>query len=325
MPSSLKSPIEIPVNELDLPLIDISEFPLEFGDHLQNHPEVTKLRDACREWGFFRLVNHGIPVDLLQKVQTVAKELLSMPTEARDRATDSCPAESYVRKPTYESFCFLDLPNSDSVQKISARIWPGQGNSIFCETVGKYSSSATDLASKIMKVILATLNLDVETFYRSDFENCKAYLRINGYPSDGKSIGEEALFSHADVGCLTILLGDEKEGLEIRSKEGKWFSVKPVSDTLVVNVGDSLKAWSNGRYRSSHHRVVCKGWTDRMSIALFYVFPNDKKIWAPAELVDEEINPRRYKSFTFSDFTHKIRHNTEVIDKLTALERFAGI
>ncbi|KAH9325186.1 hypothetical protein KI387_005364, partial [Taxus chinensis] len=186
------------------------------------------------------------------------------------------------------------------------------------ETVGKYSSSATDLASKIMKVILATLNLDVETF-------CKAYLRINGYSSDGKSIGEEALVSHADRGCLTILLGDGKEGLEIRSKEGKWFSVKPVSDTLVVNVGDSLKAWSNGRYRSSHHRVVCKGWTDRMSIALFYAFPNDKKIWAPAELVDEEINPRRYKSFTFSDFTHEIRHNTEVKDKLTALERFAGI
>ncbi|KAH9305596.1 hypothetical protein KI387_010000, partial [Taxus chinensis] len=135
MPSSLQSPIEIPVNELDLPLIDISEFPLEFGDHLQYHPEVTKLRDACREWGFFRLVNHGIPIDLLQKVQTVAKELLSMPTEDKDRATDSYPAESYVRTPvvppSYETFCFLDLPNLDSVQKISARIWPEQGNSIF--------------------------------------------------------------------------------------------------------------------------------------------------------------------------------------------------
>ncbi|KAH9292933.1 hypothetical protein KI387_041881 [Taxus chinensis] len=253
-----------------------------------------------------------------------------MPMEEKDRATDSYPAESYVRTPvvppSYETFCFLDLPNSDSVQKISARIWPEQGNSIFCETVGKYSSSATNLASKIMKVILATLNLDLETFYRSDFENCKAHLRINGHSSDGKSIGEEALFSHTDRGCLTILLGDEKEGLEIRSKEGKWFSVKTVSDTLVVNVGDSLKVMPNyGRYRSSHHRVVCKGWTDQMSIALFYEFPNDKKIWTPAELVDEEINPRRYKSFTFSDFTHEIRHNMEVKDKLTALERFAGI
>ncbi|KAH9313869.1 hypothetical protein KI387_022496, partial [Taxus chinensis] len=50
-------------------------------------------------------------------------------------------------------------------------------------------------------------------------------------------------------------------------------------------------ACSNGRYRGSHHHVVCKGWTNRMSIAQFYVFPNDKKIWAPAELMDEEINP----------------------------------
>ncbi|KAH9325189.1 hypothetical protein KI387_005367, partial [Taxus chinensis] len=358
MALSLQSSFEITLNEVDIPVIDIAQLPVEFGDHLQYHPEVAKLRDACTEWGFFRLVNHGIPVHLLQKVQKVGKELLSLPTEAKDRATDSYPAESYIRRPgappPHESFCFLDMPDSDSVQKMSERIWPEQGNSVFwyevdlflfffrrscaeisiivyimllllySETIGKYSLSATDLVSKIMKVILASLDLDVETFYKSDFENCKSYLRISGYSSHGKSIGEEALFSHADWGCLTILLEDGKEGLEIRSKEGKWFMIKPISDSLVVNVGDSLKAWSNGEYRSSHHRVVYKEWMDRMSIALFYVFPNDKKVWAPAELVHEEIKPRRYKPFIFSDFKHEIRYNREDKDKITALERFAG-
>ncbi|KAH9325068.1 hypothetical protein KI387_005246, partial [Taxus chinensis] len=168
------------------------------------------------------------------------------------------------------------------------------------ETIAKYSLSINDLVLKIMKLILASLNLDVETFYESDFKKCEAYLRINGYSSHGKSIGEVALGSHADLGLVTILCQDEKGGLQIRSKEGKWLSIKPTSNSLVVNLGDSLKVWSNGRYCSSHHRVICNGWMDRMSIGLFYVFPNDREIWAPPELVDEE-NPRRYKPFIFSD------------------------
>ncbi|KAH9325185.1 hypothetical protein KI387_005363 [Taxus chinensis] len=245
MPSSLQSPIENAVNEVNLPLIDISEFPLEFGDRLQYNPEVTKLRDAYREWGFFRHVNHGIPVDLLQKFQTVAKGLFSMPTEAKDRTTNSYPFESYFgllfrlpMKPSASLTCPIQIQSKKSPQGYGA-------NKETQSSVIRFGNTAIELASKIMKLILASHDLDVEKFYKSDFENCEAYLRINGYSSNGKSIGEKALLSHADRSCLTIMLGDEKEGLEIRSKEGKWLTVKPVSNTLVVNVGDSLKFMPN--------------------------------------------------------------------------------
>ncbi|KAH9325194.1 hypothetical protein KI387_005372, partial [Taxus chinensis] len=109
------------------------------------------------------------------------------------------------------------------------------------ETIGRYSLLLADLAEKIMKIIIASLGLDVNTIYESDFQTCNSTLRINHYSSHGKSIGEEALLPHADVGCITILYQDEMGGLEIRSPQRKWFSVKPQSHSFIVNVGDSLK------------------------------------------------------------------------------------
>ncbi|GLJ41168.1 hypothetical protein SUGI_0852400 [Cryptomeria japonica] len=121
-----------------------------------------------------------------------------------------------------------------------------------------------------------------------------------------------------------ILYQDDVGGLQIRSKEGKWFNVKPLSHSFVINLGDSLKAWSNGRYHSADHRVVCKGWIDRMSIAFFISFPMETEIWAPEELVDKD-NPRRYKPFIFSQFRREITTNIDDREKATALERFGGI
>ncbi|GLJ41193.1 hypothetical protein SUGI_0852740 [Cryptomeria japonica] len=131
MASSLQFPLEA-----DLPVIDISQFPHEIeGERLQYHPEVVKLGKACEEWGFLRLVKHGVPLDLLQKVLCVSKDLVSMPMEVKDRVTTSNPVESYVRAPgiptPFETFCFLGMPNPDSILETSRKIWPEDGNSNF--------------------------------------------------------------------------------------------------------------------------------------------------------------------------------------------------
>lgn len=39
-------------------------------------------------------------------------------------------------------------------------------------------------------------------------------------------------------------------------KHGKFRHVKPVVDTVIVNVGYLLMRWSNGRWRNTIHRVV---------------------------------------------------------------------
>ncbi|GLJ41143.1 hypothetical protein SUGI_0852140 [Cryptomeria japonica] len=323
MPSSL----EATVSEVVLPVVDISKFPRELDaqelDQLQYHPEFAKLREACKEWGFFQLVNHGIPVDLLQKAENGSRNLLSMPTEVKDKASSGKPFDSYFRKGNYESFHLQDFTSQGSFEQMYAKLCP-EGNPNLCEAMAKYVSCVSDLARKITRLILASLGLDAEVYYHNYFETCRKVLRINGYSLENLSIGEQVLLPHTDTGCLTILYQDDVGGLQIRSRDGEWFNVKPLSHSFVVNVGDSLKAWTNGRYRSAEHRVVCKGCRDRMSIAFFSSFPGETEIWAPEELVDDN-NPRRYKPFVYSQFMHERMSNKESNVRTATLELFASI
>ncbi|KAH9307753.1 hypothetical protein KI387_035664, partial [Taxus chinensis] len=109
------------------------------------------------------------------------------------------------------------------------------------ETFRTYASCMEELMAKISKIFIASLGLDVETFYHSDFEKCRTSFRINHYKSEGKPIDEEILFPHTDLDCFTILYQDNKGGLQIRSKEGQWLNVNPVAHSFVVNLGDCLQ------------------------------------------------------------------------------------
>ncbi|KAH9325213.1 hypothetical protein KI387_005391 [Taxus chinensis] len=290
-------------NEVDLPVIDLSQFSFDSEGlkNLQNHPGVATVRESCQEWGFFRIMNTGITNDVFQKVESVSHELFAMPQEMKDRAITSSPHDTYINHPYRESFWFPTPPHSDSVLAFCNKLWPEKDNLKFCETIGAYILSMEDLKRKISSIIIASLGLDVETFYHSDFEKSSSVFRIHHYYSDGKfGVGEEALFAHTDPHCFTILYQDNGGGLQIQSREDNWVYVKSIPDSLIINVADSLKAWSNGRYRSVNHRVVYKDWTSRISVGWFMMFP-DKEIRIPAELIDDH-NPQRYRPFTYLQF-----------------------
>nr|XP_039263973.1 2-oxoglutarate-Fe(II) type oxidoreductase ppzD-like isoform X1 [Styela clava]XP_039263974.1 2-oxoglutarate-Fe(II) type oxidoreductase ppzD-like isoform X1 [Styela clava] len=61
---------------------------------------------------------------------------------------------------------------------------------------------------------------------------------------------------HSDWGTITLLFQDDVGGLQVRSKEGDFIDVKPISDTIVVNVGDMLSMWSDYDLKSTVHRVI---------------------------------------------------------------------
>ncbi|KAH9295515.1 hypothetical protein KI387_039103, partial [Taxus chinensis] len=305
-------------NEVDLPTIDLSQlfsFESEGLKNLQNHPGIAIVREACREWGFFRIVNTGIPNDVFQKLQSVSQELFAMPQEIKDRAIDASNLnESYLRPPYRpESFWFPTPSHSDSVLAFCNKLWPEKDNLKLCETIVAYLLGMEELKRKISIIIIASLGLDVETFYHSDFEKGTTLFRIHHHYSDGKfAAGEEALYGHADSHCFTILYQDIGGGLQIQSKEGNWLDIKPIPNSLVINVADCLRAWSNGKYHSAFHRVVYKDWTNRISAVWGMMFP-DKAIWAPVELVDEQ-HPRHYRPFTYTPFKEAAMKDRITID-----------
>lgn len=123
MSSSLQTSPDVGL-EVDLPLIDLSRFALT-THNAHYHEVIAKVKGACQELGFFRVVNHGIPQTLLQDVESAVQQLCAMPAEAKERL------DSYACENGNESFTILNLSHSESVVEMSRKIWPQDGNPFF--------------------------------------------------------------------------------------------------------------------------------------------------------------------------------------------------
>lgn len=175
----------------------------------------------------------------------------------------------------------------------------------------EYGNKMVELSKRIIAVVLECLGDGFEMKYcESEFSQCHGYLRINNYiapevvqEEEGNGLGEiEGLGMHTDMSCITVLYQDESGGLQVRSKEG-WVDIETGEGTLVVNIGDLLQAWSNGRMRSSAHRVLLKKKKKvrRMSLAFFWCFEDEKVIMAPSDVVGEG-KERIYRPFVCKEY-----------------------
>src|SRR5262249_10098046 len=77
------------------------------------------------------------------------------------------------------------------------------------------------------------------------------YPPIQGEPGSNVRAG-----AHEDINTITLLLGAEEAGLELKTKDGRWIPVSPKPGELVINIGDMLQRLTNGVLRSTSHRVV---------------------------------------------------------------------
>jgi isopenicillin N synthase-like dioxygenase len=103
-------------------------------------------------------------------------------------------------------------------------------------------------------------------------------MRALNYPQQTAAprAGQLRAGAHTDYGSLTILLSEPGSGgLEIYTPEGEWLAVPCVPGAFIINIGDLLARWTNDRWVSTLHRVVCpppgeRGSNRRQSIAFFH-------------------------------------------------------
>ncbi|KAI3444547.1 hypothetical protein Pfo_001212 [Paulownia fortunei] len=304
-------------NPLQLPVLDVSQ-PL-------NSSSLPSLAAACKEWGFFQIINHGISKDLYSKIYSISNKIFCLPSESKLKLVKTYTPH-FIASPFFECIRVSGPEFAASAQS-SADVL-GEQDSEFSEVLQEYGSKMTELSKMILKLVLMTLGDGFETkYYDSEFHNCHGYLRINNYTPSGNLEEEaEGLGMHTDMSCLTILYQDETGGLQVRSKDGKWMNITPCEGNLVVNIGDMLQAWSNERLRSSEHRVVLKKPVNRFSLAFFWCFEDEKVILAPDEVVGQE-HTRIYKPFVCLDYV-KFRESIEKgrFEKVgSTVKDFAGI
>ena len=74
--------------------------------------------------------------------------------------------------------------------------------------------------------------------------------------------------AHSDFECFTIL-NQRSPGLQVMNSADEWVEAPPIDGTFIVNVGDLMEGWTNGRFKATQHRVVNIG-KERYSLPLFF-------------------------------------------------------
>ncbi|KAK6154214.1 hypothetical protein DH2020_008462 [Rehmannia glutinosa] len=262
-----------------VPVIDMQDLSI-------NLPE--KIVKACEEWGCFRLVNHGVPIELMSEMKAVTRTLMDLPMEIKQKNYHPEPAgKGYtppnMASPYFEGLSLYDLTSPGAVHGFCSQIdvSPYQR-----EVLNKYAFAVYDLAQLLGSKLMEGLGLGgTDQLFKDDWA---FQLKMNKYNYGPETVGLTGAVMHSDPGFLTILQDDEiVNGLEAVDKiTGELVSVDPIPGSLVVNVGDVATVWSNGRFCNVKHRVQCYEPTIRISIALFVLAPKYEKVEAPPQLVD---------------------------------------
>nr|AJW28690.1 1-aminocyclopropane-1-carboxylate oxidase [Rubus idaeus] len=263
------------------------------------------IKDACENWGFFELVNHGLPIELLDTVEKMTKEHYKNCLEQRFKelvASKGLEAvDTEVKDMDWESTFYLKhLPHSNISQ--------------VPDLEEDYRKVMKEFALKLEKLAEELLDLFCENLGLEKGYLKKAFYGSQGSPTFGTKVSNyppcptpdliKGLRSHTDAGGVILLFQDDKvSGLQLL-KDGKWVDVPPMRHSIVINLGDQLEVITNGKYKSVEHRVIAQTDGTRMSIASFYNPGSEAVIHPAPTLVEKEAEEKNqvYPKFVFDDY-----------------------
>ena len=108
---------------------------------------------------------------------------------------------------------------------------------------------------KLLSVIAMSLKLDSH-FFDSWIDKGNSLLRSIHYPPVASTNNQFRARAHEDINLITLLIGAEEGGLEIKNNNNEWIKVSPSSKAIVCNIGDMMQRITDGRLKSTTHRVI---------------------------------------------------------------------
>ncbi len=316
--------------EEPVPIIDFSRLLKGEADPLA----AATIHKACCDSGFFYLSEFGIDAEEIAALEEAMQWFFALPPEAKQAvARSEESSRGYYNneltkniRDMKEVFDFgfkLDktLPDDHEVNRNQDgwNRWPEvDGSDKFKIIMTDYFGRCTEVAFKLLGVLTENLGAPVET-WKSDFYPAhSSFLRLNYYPvedplavergDDRKAAdtGNMGVHQHTDAGALTLLLQDNVGGLQVFHQD-TWKDVPPVPGTLVVNIGDIVKVWSNDQYHAALHRVVASSRRDRYSVPFFYNPVYTANYQPLSEIRGEKVEPH-YSPINWGHFRHHRQH-----------------
>ncbi|XP_039140568.1 flavanone 3-dioxygenase 2-like [Dioscorea cayenensis subsp. rotundata] len=282
---------------------------------------IAAIGAACRDWGFFQVINHGVDPQLLERIQAAAIEFFALPAEEklkvkRDEVNPLGYYDSEHTKNVRDWKEVLDLvvrEYDDGLLVLKNR-WPEYPPAM-SSTCEMYIAAVEKLSYKLVELISLSLNLHAKRL-NGFFKDSSCYFRLNYYkpcPTPDLVLG---VGRHKDSGALTVLYQDQVGGLDVKRKsDGEWVRVKPIPNSYIIIVGDIIKVWSNEKYESVEHRVSVNSEKARLSIPFFFLPTFSTNVKPLEELVTDE-NPAKYEEYNWRDYySSRLGSNFKKMDK----------
>jgi len=242
-------------------LDDADRNPQEFAEELGT---------SFVDYGFAILRDHGIPQELIDRAEALAKQFFALP-EATKRAyliAGGGGARGYTAfgVETAKGGTAHDLkefwhvgrelaPGHKFRDVMGDNVWPSEIPG-FKATLLELYDAFDDAGIKVLRAIARFLEVD-EDYFTDTVRDGNSVMRMLHYPPVDRPSGNHIRAgAHEDINTITLLLGAEEAGLELKTRDGRWLPVSPKPGELVVNIGDMLQRLTNGRLRSTSHRVV---------------------------------------------------------------------
>jgi isopenicillin N synthase-like dioxygenase len=256
-----------------------------------------EMRGAAHSIGFFYVRNHGIPQELLDRTDAVARRFFRLPLEEKLKVEVAPWHRGFIRigeakmydaaqADLKESFIFGAEAGPEGAawgrehRMRGPNRWPDALPELKT-TLNEFFDAGNRCGKVLFRGFAASLGLDLDHFTR-EFDRPVTRGAVVFYPPQPREAGPDrfGVAPHTDYGCLTLLYQDPVGGLEVQDRHGDWVVARPIEGTLVINVGDLLARWTNNLFRSTPHRVVNRSGRERLSIAAF-VDPNYETMVAP--------------------------------------------
>ncbi len=238
----------------------------------------ARIGDACQDSGFFYVSGHGVPAELVKRLDTAARRFFELPGEVKDeismerggrawRGFFPVGGELTSGRPDQKEGIYFGAEEPESGLPLHGpNLFPERVPELR-EAVLEYLDTMTGVAQSVMSAIAASLGLDRDYFSTGYTARPTILFRIFHYPPtqpDAWGVGE-----HTDYGLLTLLLQDGNEGLQVHTANG-WIDAPPLPGTFVCNIGDMLDKLTGGLYRSTPHRVRNVSGNERLSFPFFF-------------------------------------------------------
>jgi len=311
-----------------VPTIDIGSLLSISQDEVTLNQTLEQIDFASKKFGFFNIINHGVPDLLVQRLDMVARRYFDLPIEVKAAG----PRSQTNMRGFFDGEYTKNLRDwkqgfdwgSQENELDGKNLWP-ENEIEFKETLEEYWNAMAKLSAILLKAFCLLLGVPGDYLVKYFEDPHPSWARLNYYPPCPGLTTELGVNPHRDACCLTVLKQDDSvSGLQIYLNNGNeaagdglsytdpnWIDVPPIKGAFTVNLGEALQVWSNDKYFAAMHRALAKSDSARYSVPFFYMPTYSTDI---VPILGGEKDKPKYRTLNWGEYRSK--RNKGDYDKL---------